>query len=183
SVGLILSDKRKAQQKNIKVKADVPLAYKEVDKGWKHKAYLRYNKGYVSRFEWEGTTYVYKYKMKDNGANQEYYQWIEDSRFKPDSFRVAGGGLEADKRPTPVDVLDTVMIEYKEPKTSPETLGSEIQTMLLEHYEELGITESCIKAVSKKSVVIRSTVERVDRLKAIVDGKMPANQSATTSII
>ncbi len=75
------------------------------------------------------------------------------------------------------------MIEYKEPKPSIEALGSEIQTMLLEHYVELGITESCIKAVSKKSVVIRTTVERVNRVKAIVDGKMPANQSATTNII
>ena len=183
SVGLVLSDKRKAREKNIKVKADVPLAYKDVDKQWKHKAYLRFMKGYVSRFEFEGTTYVYKYKMKDNGANQEYYQWTVDSRFKPESLRVAGGGLEADKRPTPVDVLDTVLIEYKDPKTSIETLESEIQTMLSEHYVELGITESCIKAVSKKSVLIRSTVERVNRVKAIADGKMPANQSATTNII
>ena len=86
SVGLVLSEKKKAQQKNIKVKADVPLAYKDVDKGWKHKAYLRYMKGYVSRFEFEGTTYVYKYKMKDNGAKQEYYQWTVDSRFKPESL-------------------------------------------------------------------------------------------------
>ena len=71
-------------------------------------------KGYVSKFEFEGTTYVYKYKMKDNGANQEYYQWTVDSKFKPTSLRVAGGGLEANKRPTPADALDTVLIEYKD---------------------------------------------------------------------
>ena len=90
----MLKNKKKAKAKDIKLKPDIPLAYKNTDKKWRQAEYRRFPKGFVTRIEFEGIEYVTRYKKKDNGAANEYYNWIEEDEFTPTSVRVQGNGLE-----------------------------------------------------------------------------------------
>ena len=84
---------------------------------------------------------------------------------------------------TPADLPDTVLIQYKEPKTSSESLATVIKTAVLEPLKDLGITGDSIVAMDRESAMIKTTQEKAARVKAIVDTHITHAQGATITVI
>ena len=133
SVTNLLKDKRKCQEKGLELKESVPLVYLDMQRKCRSEAYIKYMKGYATWISFEGTKYVMRYKLRDNAAKGKFYQWITYSEFKPSFIRASGNGLVTNKIETPHDLPDTVLIQYKEPKASSESLATDIKTSVLEH--------------------------------------------------
>ena len=176
----LLRNKKKAKAKNIKLKSDIPMAYKEVDKKWRQTQYRRFQKGFVSKIEFEGIDYVTSYKKKDNGANNEYYNWFEEDRFTPTSIRVKGNGLETNRIATPADVLDSVLIELKTAKASIEELEACIKTLLDGQLD--GITIE-LNVQNTSTALIKSSSEHIGAVNKLCDNSILVSQGATIVII
>ena len=124
-----------------------------------------------------------RYKLWDNAAKGEFYDWAVFGDFKPSSIRASGDGFVTDKKATPLDNPDTVLIQYKEPKPSSEALVSEIKTSVLEHLTALGITEQSIAAMDSSGAKIITTQDNVKKVKVIVETHITQAQGATITII
>ena len=124
-----------------------------------------------------------RYKLRDNAAKGEFYNWTTYSELKPSSIRASGDCFVTDKKVTPPDHPDTVLIQYKESKPSSEALASEIKTSVLEHLKDLGITDMFIAAVDSSSAKILSSQGNVDKVKTIVETYITPSQGATITII
>ena len=140
-------------------------------------------KGYATWIGFKGTKYIMRYKKRDNAATGTFYQWITYNKFKPSSIRAYGDGFVTNKIETPADLPGTVLIQYKEPKTSSESLATVIKTAVLEPLKELGITGDSIVAMDRESAMIKTTQEKAARVKAIVDTHITHAQGATITII
>ena len=99
------------------------------------------------------------------------------------SIRASGDGFVTNKMDTPLDLPDKVLIQYKEPKTSSESLASDIKTSVLEHLKDLGITEKSIAAMDPSSGKIKTSQDKAERVKAIVETYISSSQVATITII
>ena len=90
-------------------------------------------KGYATWIGSEGSNYVMWYKLRDNAAKEMFYQWTMYSIFKPTSIRAIWNGFVTKKIDTPLDLPDTVFIQYKEANSSSETLINGIKDAVLVH--------------------------------------------------
>ena len=124
-----------------------------------------------------------RYKLRDNAAKGEFYKWISYDEFKPSSIGASGDGFVTNKIDTPVDSLDTVLIQYKEPKASSESLASELKTAVLEHLKEIAITEKSISSVDHSSAMIKTDEKNADKVKLIAETYISKSQGATITII
>ena len=88
-----------------------------------------------------------------------------------------------DKKATPLDNPDTVLIQYKEPKPSSDALVTEIKTLVLEHLTNLGITEQSIAAMDSRGAKITTSQDNVDKVKQVVETYITPAQGATITII
>jgi predicted transcriptional regulator len=134
----------------------------------------------MTRIEFEGINYVTSYKKKDNGANNEYYNWYEEERFTPTSIRVKGNGLETNRIETPADVLDSVMIELKTAKVSVADLEACIKTLLDGQLD--GITIE-LNVQNTRTALIKASSEHVGTVKKLCDDSILVTQGATIMII
>ena len=84
---------------------------------------------------------------------------------------------------TPLDLPDTILIQYKEARTSSETLANEIKEAVLVHLTEIGITAESIVAMDSDSAMIKTTEDKAPRVKAIIDMHITTAHGATITII
>ena len=150
---------------------------------YRSKSYIKYMKGYATWIGFEGPKYVMHYKLRDNAAQGKFYQWISYGEFKPKSIRASGDGFVTNKKTTPLDNPDTVLIQYKEPKPSSDALVTEIKTLVLDHLKELGITAQSIAAIDSRGAKITTTQDIVSRVKSVVETYITPAQGATITII
>ena len=134
----------------------------------------------VTRIEFEGIQYVTRYKKKDKGATNEYYNWIEEDRFTPTSVRVQGNGLETNKMDTPADALDSVLIELKNPKASIAELEANIKLLLEGKLENI---KTELNVPNPRTAMIKTSIDHVGAVKKICDDSILPSQGATILII
>ena len=176
----MLKDKKKAKAKDIQLKPDIPPAYKDTDKKWRQAQYRRFQKGYVTRIEFEGIEYVTRYKKKDNGATNEYYNWIDEDRFTPTSVRVQGNGLETNRMDTPADAYDSVLIELKTPKVSIADLEADIKLLLNGQLDDKKVE---LNVPNPHTALIKTSTDHVGIVKKLCDDSILPSQEATILII
>ena len=179
----LLKDKRKCREKGLKLKESVPLVYRDMQRKYRSEAYTKYIKGYATWIGFEGSNYVMRYKHRDNAAKGMFYQWTTYNEFKLCSIRATGNGFVTKKIDTPLDLPDTVLVQYKEAKSFSETLVNRIKEAVLAHLENIGITTDSIVAMGSYSAIIKTTQDKASKVKAIVDVHITAAQGATITII
>ena len=183
SVTSLLKEKKKCRDKGLKLKESVPLVYRDMQRKYRSEAYNKYIKGFATWVGFEGTHYIMRYKKKDNAAKGEYYEWTVFDDFKPSSIRASGDGFVTNKKTTPLDNPDTVLIQYKEPKPSSDALVTEIKTLVLDHLKELGVTAQSIAAIDSRGAKITTSQDNVSRVKSVVETYITPAQGATITII
>ena len=122
------------------------------------------------------------YKMRDDSSTNAYYAWHKEEGFTPSSLRVSGSGLETLNIATPLDEQDTILTEFKNPKTSTDVAEKEIKDLVSPSLVDQQLEVVSIKSTNNRTVIVKTHPVSVTRMKSIIDGLISL-KSTTTAII